>query len=159
MVENIAAILLFSIPEGIVVTYLASSLQARKIKMAQIVLIGILFGLAVYGIRAITGNYILNICCSTILLIVLLKYLGSIPNFDSLIAGITSISLYLAVEFLNVSFLQTITGVEPTRLQADFSLRLLWFLSQVFIVVVLSLIIRCFLVRKLERKKTDHDCG
>ena len=109
MVENIAAILLFSIPEGIVVTYLASSLQARKIKMAQIVLIGILFG--------------------------------------------------LAVEFLNVSFLQTITGVEPTRLQADFSLRLLWFLSQVFIVVVLSLIIRCFLVRKLERKKTDHDCG
>lgn len=148
MGEKIAEILLFSFPEGIVIFCLASSFLAKKIKVVRIVAMGILFGLAAYIVRDTTGSFVLNICCSTILAIVLLKFLGSIPIFDSAIAGITSISLYLAVEFFNVAFLKMLTGIDPTRLQEDFSLRMLWFLSQVFMVIILSVIIRYFFSRR-----------
>jgi len=146
--EKIAEILLFSFPEGIVIFYLALSFMAKKINLIRIVAMGIIFGIAAYFIRETTGSFVLNIFCATILAIILLKYLGSIPIFDCAIAGIMSISLYLAVEFLNVTFLQTLTGIDPTRLQENFSLRMLWFLSQIFMVIILSFIIRYFFSRR-----------
>jgi hypothetical protein len=80
LVDRVIEILLFSFPEGIVIFHLASSFLAKKIAFVRIVEMGMIFGLSAYFIRGITGSFVLIILCSTVLAIVLLKYLGAITN-------------------------------------------------------------------------------
>jgi len=140
--------IIFSIPESMVIFFLASSLAAKKIKPAWLIIMGITLGIGGNLIRNVTGSFILNICCASLLAILLIKFLGSFSLFEAITSGITSISLYLAVEFLNVKSLQVLTGMAPTLMENDLGLRVLWFLPQLTAAGGLSLFIRYILSRQ-----------
>ena len=105
---------------------------------------GIIFGSASHLIRQVTGSYLLNIIISSIVLIAIIKLFGPRHIFEAVTAGLMSISLYLAIEFLNVKAIQMFTGIDPMRMEQDFLLRTLWFFPQILAAVALALAIRYF---------------
>lgn len=127
---------------------LASSLLPKKMKPVRLMMMGIIFGLSAYFVRDVTGSFILNIFCSSAFAILLLRFMGSFALFDSVLAGISSISLYLALEFMNVRTLQTLTGIDPILIEKNIYLHFLWFLPQVVAAILLSFIIRYFVAHK-----------
>jgi hypothetical protein len=152
MSEKIMQTLIFSIPEAIIILNLASSLSGKKITWIRLIFMGIILGTVAYILRETTGSYILNIFFSSLLAILLLKLFGSCQIFEAATSGLTAISLYLAVEFLNVKSLQILTGIDPIRLGEDFNLRVLWFLPQIIAATGLSFIIRYFVSRQSKRE-------
>lgn len=113
---------------------------------------GVIFGVTIDLNHQITENYIWSILLSCFLIIILLKFVGSFEIYEAIISGLMAISLYLAIEFINVKTLQVLTGIDPITLQADFIRRILWFLPQLFVVLALSHIIRYFVNRDGNRK-------
>lgn len=152
MSESLVEAIIFSIPEAVIIFCLASSLLGKKFTGARLAMMGIIFGTTTYLIREITGNFILTIVFSSIFIILLLKLFGSYDMFEAATTGLMAISLYMAIEFLNIKTLQVITGIDPTRLGEDFYLRILWFLPQILTAAGLSLIIRYFVNRQASRK-------
>lgn len=139
---KITEIIIFSIPEAIVIFCLASSFLGKRFEVKRLVMMAVSFGLIVSVIREVTGSFILNICLSSLVIILLLKFLGFFSLFEAATSGLSAISLYLVVEFLNVKTLQILTGIDPVMLSADFFLRIRWFLLQIITAFVLSIVIR-----------------
>jgi Mg2+/Co2+ transporter CorB len=107
------------------------------------------------------GNYVLNILYSCIFIVLLLKIMGAYGLFDAITTGLMAISIYLAIEFINVKILQMVTGIEPINLSEDLRLRLSWFMPQLLVTGGLSFIIRYFVnsrsMNKLRNRGNDHE--
>lgn len=136
--------IVFSIPEAFVVVFLASCILGKEFKWTSLVVIAIAFGAASPLIRQVTGAYILNIIVSSLVLIVLLKLFGRYDIFEAATAALMAVSIYLAIEFLNVKSLQTLTGIDPIRLEHNPILRMLWFLPQILATTGLAFTIKYF---------------
>lgn len=112
----------------------------------------VIFGVTIYLNRQSNDNYILSIIFSCFLSILLLKLVGSLEIYEAITSGVMSISVYLAIEFINVITLQTITGIDPTMMETDLTKRFLWFLPQIIAALALSNLIRHFINRFGNRK-------
>ncbi|NLI90690.1 MAG: hypothetical protein GX434_00400 [Peptococcaceae bacterium] len=152
MHERILEILIFSIPEATVIFCLAFSLSDKKISGFQLAVMGVTLGILANLVRGMVESYILNICILSIITIFLLKILGKFSVYEAATSALTSISLYLIIEFLNVKSLQILTGINPTRLGEEFYLKVLWFLPQVAYAIVISCIIRYIISRQPDRE-------
>lgn len=106
---------------------------------------GIIFGSASHLIRQVTGSYLLNIIISSLVLIALIKLYGPRSITEAVTAGLMAMSIYLAIEFLNIKLIQMLTGIDPIRMSQDFILRLLWFLPQLLAATGVALAVRFFL--------------
>ena len=136
--------IIFSIPEAIVIVLLASSILGRKLKLTSLISIGIIFGIISPWIRLATGNYISNIILSSLVIIVLLKVFGQYDIFYTMTAVLMAISLYLAIEFINVKTIQILTGIDPIHMGQNLLLRTLWFLPQIIVATGLVFVCRYF---------------
>lgn len=105
---------------------------------------GIIFGSASHFIRLVTGSYLLNIIISSIVLISIIKLFGPRNLFEAVTAGLMSISLYLAIEFLNVKTIQMFSGIDPIRMEQNLLLRTLWFFPQILAAAGLAIAIGYF---------------
>ncbi|EHL05433.1 hypothetical protein HMPREF0322_03886 [Desulfitobacterium hafniense DP7] len=159
--SKIFEVLVFSIPEAVVIFMLASSISGRKLSLWRLVILSIFFGFIAFLIRSMLGNYVLSILCSCIFIVLLLKIMGTYELFDAITSGLMAISIYLAIEFINVKILQMVTGIEPINLSDDLRLRLLWFMPQFLVTGGLSFIIRYFVnsrsMNKLKNRGNDHE--
>lgn len=121
------------------------------------VIMGIILGITTYFVHQSIGNYLLGILISSILISLLLKFLGNYELFEAIIAGIMSVSIYLAIEFINVKMLQILTGMEPIRLADNLDQRFLWFLPQLLAAAILSCIIRSWVKSNIANGKEQGD--
>lgn len=153
MSQTLVETIIFSIPEAIVVVLLASCISGRNIKWTSLLASGIIFGTTSPLIRLASGSYILNIIVSSLVLIVLLKLFGQHDILEAVTVALMAISLYLAIEFLNVKTIQVLTSVDPIRMEQNLILRMLWFLPQIFITSAVAFIIRYFVSRQLSQVK------
>lgn len=149
---KIVDVFIFSIPEAIVLFILASSLVGKKLLYRRIVVMGVIFGVTIFLNHQTTENYILSTLLSCFLIIALLKWVGSLEIYEAITSGLMALSLYLAIEFINVKTLQMLTHIEPSTLQGNFSRRVLWFLPQLLFALALAQIIRYFINRNSKRK-------
>lgn len=147
----------FSIPEAIVIVLLVSSILDRTFKWGQLVAMGVIFGSTSHLIRQVTGSYILNIVISSLVLIGIIKLFGPHDIFEASIAGLMSISLYLAIEFVNVKTIQVFTGIDPIRMEQNIFLRTLWFLPQILAAAGLAMAIRYFVFRQSPKVSCKKD--
>ena len=147
MSQVLVETIIFSIPEAIVVVLLASCISERNFNWTSIAVSGIIFGTTSPLIRLATGSYILNIIVSSLVLIFLLKLFGQHDIFEAVTAALMAISLYLAIEFLNVKTLQVLTGIDPIRMEQNLILRTLWFLPQILITAMFAFVIRYLVFR------------
>ncbi|MHB1654730.1 MAG: hypothetical protein ACYCVD_20170 [Desulfitobacteriaceae bacterium] len=144
MSQVLVETIIFSIPEAIVIVLLASSILGRKFKWTSLVAMGIIFGTTSPFMRLVTGSYIINIIVSSLVLIVILKLFGQYHIFEAVTSALMAVSIYLAIEFLNVKTIQVLTGIDPIRMERDLILRTLWFLPQILAGAVLAFAIRYF---------------
>jgi len=140
VIQILVETIIFSIPEAIVVVFLASSILGRQFKWTFLISMGIIFGTTSHLIRVATGSYILNIILSSLALIVLLKLFGKYDIFEVMTAALMAISLYQAIEFLNVRTIQVLTGIEPILMEQNLLLRMMWFLPQILVAVGLAFV-------------------
>ncbi|MCB8817575.1 hypothetical protein [Desulfosporosinus shakirovi] len=159
MSEGMVKTIIFSIPEAIVVVLLAWCISGRNFKWTSLMASGIIFGTISPWIRLATGSYILNIIVSSLVLIVLLKLFGQHDILEAVTVALMAVSLYLAMEFLNVKTIQVLTGVDPIRMEQNLILRTLWFLPQILITVAVALVIRYFVSRQLFKLNTSKRKG
>lgn len=145
--------IIFSIPEAIVVVLLATCISGRNIEGTSLVASGIIFGTTSPLIRLATGSYVLNIIVSSLVLIVLLNLFGRHDILEALTVALMAISLYLAVEFLNVKTFQVLTGIDPIRMEQNLILRTLWFLPQILITIVVAFVIKRYIALQLSPVK------
>ncbi|WP_019851005.1 hypothetical protein [Desulfitobacterium sp. PCE1] len=159
--SEIFEVIVFSVPEAVVIFMLASSISGRKLSLRRLIIISIFFGFIAFFTRSVLGNYILNILCSCIFIVLLLKIMGAYGLFDAITTGLMAISIYLAIEFINVKILLMVTGIEPINLSKDLRLRLSWFMPQLLVTGGLSFIIRYFVnsrsINKLRNRGNDHE--
>ncbi|MEA4902313.1 hypothetical protein [Desulfitobacterium sp.] len=148
----IISIFLFSIPEALTLFYLAYSLLGKKAPMKRLVVMSVIFGVTIYLNRQSNDNYILSVIFSCVLSILLLKIVGSLEIYEAITSGVMSLSVYLAIEFINVITLQTIMGIDPTTMETDLTRRFLWFLPQIIATLALSNLIRYFINHYGNRK-------
>ncbi|MCB8814760.1 hypothetical protein [Desulfosporosinus shakirovi] len=153
--STIIELLVFSVPEAFVIFMLASSISRRKILLSRSIIISILFGLVTFSTGLLLGNYILNILCSCVLIVLLLKFGGSYELYDAITAGLMAISIYLAIEFINVNFLQMVTDIDPINLGDNLKLKLLWFMPQLLFARGLSFVIRYFANSKFQEQANE----
>jgi len=148
---------IFSIPEALVVLFLATSILGRKYKWTSLIAMGLIFGVTSPLIRYLTGSYVLNIGVSSLMLIAVLKLFGRNNVVDSVTAGLMAVSIYLSVEYLNVKTLQVLTGIDPIVMGQSLSMRALWFLSQLMVATGLAFIIRHFTIGQLPHAQSSRD--
>lgn len=148
MSQVLVETIIFSIPEAIVVVLLASSILGRNLKWISIVTMGVIFGILSPLIRLATGGYILNIIISSLVLIILLKLFGQHDIFEVVTAVLMAISLYLAIEFLNVKTIQVLSGIDPILMGQNLLMRTLWFLPQILVTAGLAFVIGYFVSRQ-----------
>lgn len=148
----IVDIFVFSIPEAIVLFILASSLSGKKILFKRLAVMGAIFGVTVFLNRQTTESFILSALLSCFLIIVLLKWVGSLEIYEAITSGLMALSLYLVIQFINIKILQMLTHIDPSTLQASFSRRVLWFLPQLLLTLALARIICYFINRNGKRK-------
>ena len=148
MSQVLVETIIFSIPEAIVVVLLASSILGRNLKWISIVTMGVIFGILSLLIRLATGGYILNIIISSLVLIILLKLFGQHDIFEVVTAVLMAISLYLAIEFLNVKTIQVLSGIDPILMGQNLLMRTLWFLPQILVTAGLAFVIGYFVSRQ-----------
>lgn len=136
--------IVFSIPEAMVVVFLAACILGRRYKWSLLAAMGLIFGMTSPFIRYLTGSYVLNIGVSSLVLIVIIKFIGRNNAVDAVTAGLMAVSVYLSVEFVNVKTLEVLTGIDPIVMGENLSMRALWFLSQLLIVTAVAFAIRRF---------------
>ncbi|WP_368292678.1 hypothetical protein [Dehalobacter sp. TBBPA1] len=158
MTQRLIEIIIFSIPESIVILYLAFSILGEKINMLKMIEMGSVLGVAVYISRWITGSFILNIVISALMIIFLLKTLASIPVFEAAAGGLLAISSYLSIEFVNVKTWQIFSGVSPNLIEEDLLLKVVWFIPQILVMLGLQLLIGHFTRNKrtIKRKRSKE---
>jgi len=147
--------IIFSIPESIVVVLLASCISGRNFKWTSLVASGIIFGITSPLIRLTTGSYILNVIVLSLVLIGLLKLLGLHDILEAVTVALMAMSLYVAIEFINVKTIQVLTGIDPIHMEQNLMLRMLWFLPQILIAVVFAFVIRYFVSRQFSQADTS----
>lgn len=140
---TIVETVIFSIPEAVAITWLASSLLGNK-KWESIIKIGVIMGITSYFLRLFTGAFILNVFFYTAVLIILFHFFHQRRVFENTICVIMAISLYLMMEFLNLKLLETVFGLNLALLSDDLILRLLCFIPQLFLAVITALLINFF---------------
>lgn len=134
---------LFSVPEAIVITWLAFSLSTAKSR-GGIFKIGIILGVASHFFRLYTGSYIVNVILYIVLLWLLFSLYHRGHMLENLVAVVMAVSIYLTIEFLNVKALQTIFHVDLAAFSNNLMLRLRSFIPQLLVAASLSPILRYF---------------
>ncbi|KKM08979.1 hypothetical protein SY88_21255 [Clostridiales bacterium PH28_bin88] len=140
---TITETLLFSVPEAIVITWLAFSLSTAKSR-GGIFKIGVILGVASHFFRLYTGSYIVNVILYTVLLWLLFSLYHRGHVLENLVAVVMAVSIYLTIEFINITVLQTFFHVNLTVLSENLLLRLRSFFPQVLVTALLSLILTHF---------------
>lgn len=144
MVQHMIDIILFSIPESIVIFCLVASILGEWFSVQKTLIMGLLFGIATYSFRLITGSFIMNIVISGITIIVLLKIVATIPVFEAAASGLLAISTYLSIEFVNIKTGQVLSGMNPMLIETHLLLKVLWFLPQILVMIGLQMLIGHF---------------
>jgi len=123
---------------------LASSILEQKLAWGRLLFVGVIFGSASHLIRQVTGSYLLNIIILSLVLTALIKLFGPRSITESVTSGLMAMSIYLAIEFLNIKLIQMLTGIDPIRMSGDFILRLLWFFPQLLAASGVALLLGFF---------------
>ncbi|MGB9679610.1 MAG: hypothetical protein ACPL3A_06355 [Thermoanaerobacteraceae bacterium] len=144
---NFAEVFLFSVPEAIAITSIIFGLSGIKIKKLKIFYIGLITGLILYFIRPVISSYILNVIIYTSILILLIILFKLMDFFRAFISTILGISIYLIIEYINVTAIQYFFNIDPTIFLKNYYIRFLCFLPQLIFAFIIS-----YLIRKLNLK-------
>ncbi|HHW57397.1 MAG TPA: hypothetical protein GXX15_06990 [Clostridia bacterium] len=133
---------LFSVPEAAVIISIAFGLAGVKFQLEKILYMSLLTGIILYFIRPLVNSYILNVILYIVVLMILFLVFKVMDFFKGMMSVILAVSIYLIIEYLNVTAIQFLFDIDPVILLKDYGVRFMCFLPQLLIAILLSFIIR-----------------
>lgn len=135
-------VIFFSIPEAIVIINIAFSLAGIRPHLKKNLSIGILTGIILYFLRPLANSYIANVMIYIGVLIALFIVFKVTDIFRMTASIILAVSIYLIIEFLNVSTIQFLFDVDPVILLKNYIVRFLCFIPQISVAALVAFFIR-----------------
>lgn len=135
-------VFLFSVPEAAVIISIAFGLGRVRFKPKEILYISLLTGIILYFIRPLVSSYIVNVILYIGVLMILFLVFKVMDFFKGMMSVILSVSIYLIIEYLNVTAIQFLFDIDPVILLKNYVLRFECFLPQLLIAILVSFAIR-----------------
>lgn len=135
-------VIFFSIPEAIVITSIAFGIAGIRSHYKKNLYIGTLTGIILYFLRPLANSYIVNVMIYIGVLIALFILFKVTDIFRLLASIILAVSIYLIIEFLNVSTIQFLFNVDPVILLKNYIIRFICFIPQISFAALISFLIR-----------------
>lgn len=139
-------IVLFSIPEALVVSWLVHILSGSKLSWSKLVAIGILTGVFSALFRDMVGNYpAFNFFPVTMVMyafvLILLFYIFRAAQLWKVMVSVAfAMPIYLLSEFLCMTLILAIFKVTPLDFMDNISLKFLCFLPQLIMITLVALL-------------------
>ena len=135
-------VFLFSVPEAAVIISIAFGLAGVKFQPKKILYMSVLTGIILYFIRPLVSSYIVNVILYIGVLMILFLVFKVMDFFKGMMSVILSVSIYLIIEYLNVTAIQFLFDIDPVILLKDYVLRFVCFLPQLLTAILISFAIR-----------------
>lgn len=135
-------VIVFSIPENIVIIGFACGLLGITIPWKRWISISIILAIIAYVFRLKFDSFIIYSLLSDVSLIILFKANRIASWFHSTIVVILSNYTYILVEFIALHILQIFFKLDPLMIIESFWLSILCFFPQLLMVALLSYVIR-----------------
>jgi len=135
-------VFLFSVPEAAVIISIAFGLAGVKFQPKKILYMSVLTGIILYFIRPLVSSYIVNVILYIGVLMILFLVFKVMDFFKGMMSVILAVSIYLIIEYLNVTAIQFLFDIDPVILLKDYVLRFVCFLPQLLIAILVSFAIR-----------------
>lgn len=130
-------IMLFSIPEAVVITWLVKVLSGLKLSQLKLVSIGILTGICTGLLRLVIGGFILSTISYAAVVVILFLLFKATEIWKVAVTVGISMSLYLLVEVISVVIIQKIFY---PNFGGSLAHKFLAFLPQFLIMIVIVLL-------------------
>lgn len=138
--------LIFSIPEAIVITWLAITLLGSPVKLETIILMGIATGLATSILRPLAGSYVINVIIYVAILVLILSLFKVAAFWERIASVVMAVPIYLIIEFINMQVVITVFNLSPELIISDFSLRIRCFMPQLLAATLVAILLTKFRV-------------
>lgn len=102
----------------------------------------VLTGIILYFIRPLVSSYIVNVILYIGVLMILFLVFKVMDFFKGMMSVILAVSIYLIIEYLNVTAIQFLFDIDPVILLKDYVLRFVCFLPQLLTAILISFAIR-----------------
>ncbi|ADH60360.1 conserved hypothetical protein [Thermoanaerobacter mathranii subsp. mathranii str. A3] len=135
-------VFLFSVPEAAVIISIAFGLAGAEFLPMKILYMSLLTGFILYFIRPLISSYIVNVILYIGTLMILFLTFKVMDFFKGMMSIILAVSIYLIIEYLNVTAIQFLLDLEPVLLLKDYVLRFECFLPQLLTAILVSFVIR-----------------
>lgn len=141
--ELLIQIVLFSLPEAIALAALAGILAEKNSGWKKILMIGVILGVLSPLWRLLFNSYLINTLLYLAVLATLLTIWGIGSGlFSRILSALLAISVYLAVEFINLQVFDVLWGFDPVYMLDKPGLRYSCFLIQFGIVFSAALVLK-----------------
>ncbi len=138
-VLNIYQVLIYSIPEAIVVTTIAFALVGAKLKWRKVLLVAIPTSLITVTLRPYLGSIVQNILLYYLIITIMLYVSKAASLIESFVGSSVSGAIYLMIEGLKFSVLEAFFGIDHNMSFANEKTAFLIFLIQMIIAIILSI--------------------
>lgn len=138
-------ILIFSIPEGLALTFLAYALSGARASWHKIVLIGVISGLLGAASHLIVSNYLINVLIYSVVLISL-NLAFNIPHkwWQAPIAVFLALPIYILLETLSLTIIVSVFQLEPVVIMENLLIKLACFAPQLLLCVLIATLLLRF---------------
>ncbi len=144
-------VLLVSFPEAMLVAALGFRLLGIALRWPHLVAIGVLQALTAWGIRALPVPFGVHTVVLAAAFTLIIWRVARVPYRVAAIGGLLGLTIYMVIEFLSVSSLFRIMGLSlPAVWAGGWTLRVLLFLPQALVVLLLIVLVSVFRLRLID---------
>ncbi len=137
-VLNIYQVLIYSIPEAIVITTIAFALVGAKLKWRKVLLVALPTSLITVTLRPYLGSIVQNILLYYLIITIMLYVSKAASLVESFVGSSVSGAIYVMLETINFTVLDAFFGINFDVVFANEKTVFLVFLSQMTIAIILS---------------------
>ncbi|WP_075865475.1 sensor histidine kinase [Carboxydothermus islandicus] len=148
---SLPVLLFISLPEAMLVSVIGLSLLGFKSTLKEITLIGIFQAICSYFIRSLPIAFGIHSILQLITFSLIISFIYLIPYKLSFLAALLGLSIYLAVEMVSAPLIFNLTGLSLSSVLNNFWERLVFFLPEALILVIIILLIQRLNLRFPER--------
>lgn len=131
---------LFSIPEALVVTWLVQVLSGSHLSRYYLLTIGLLVGLIVAWIRPHMNSFLINMLIYACVLVALFSVFKAADLWKLLVSVAFALPIYLMIEFVNFLILG-LFNVNAAETMNNLCLKLLCFIPQISVAVIITFLL------------------
>ncbi len=145
-VLNIYQVLIYSIPEAIVVTTIAFALAGAKLKWRKVLLVALPTSLITVTLRPYLGSIVQNVFLYYLIMTIMLYVSKAASLVESFVASCLSGAICVMLETINFTLLEVFWGLNRNMIFVEEKTMFLSFLSKMTVAIILSVFLN---VRKI----------